>query len=65
MKPKEFRLSGEQSARLERIAAVNGRPAAELIALAVDALIAEANRHGGWLPLPSGAVAAPQTPSVR
>ncbi len=53
MKPKEFRLSGKQVAQLERIAAANRRPAADLISLAVDALIAEAARHDGWLPLPS------------
>jgi hypothetical protein len=65
MTSKDFRLSGEQTARLERIAAMNGRPAAELVSLAVDALIAEAARHGGWLPLPSGASPAAETPSAR
>ena len=62
MQPKDFRLSGEQNARLERIAAVNGCPAADLVSLAVDALIAEAARHGGWLPLPSEASATAETP---
>ncbi|MDD5349812.1 MAG: hypothetical protein PHQ12_06340 [Chthoniobacteraceae bacterium] len=65
MKPKELRLSREQAVRLERIAAVNGCPADALVSLAVDALIAEAARHGGWLPLPSPASAAMETPPAR
>jgi hypothetical protein len=52
MKPKEFRLSVKQTEALERIAKENHATPADLASLAVDALIAEAARHEGWLPLP-------------
>jgi len=52
MNSKEFRLSLEQTQALERIAVENHAAPADLVALAVDALIAEAALHQGWLPLP-------------
>jgi len=53
MKSKEFRLSSEQAQALERIARDNHARPADLVSLAVDALIAEASLHQGWLPLPN------------
>lgn len=49
---KDFRLSLEQTRALERIAVENHALPADLVVLAVDALIAEAALHKGWLPLP-------------
>ena len=57
MNSKEFRLSLEQSQALERIAVENHALPADLVALAVDALIAEAALHQGWLPLPKAPAA--------
>ena len=56
MNSKEFRLSVEQTQALERIAEENHAAPDDLVALAVDALIAEAALHQGWLPLPGNSV---------
>ncbi len=45
-------LSVEQTKALEHIAQANHASVAHLVALAVDALVAEAARHDGRLPLP-------------
>ena len=45
-------FSVEQIKALERIARENHATPSTLVSLAVDALIVEADRHDGWLPLP-------------
>ena len=65
MKPKEFHLSGEQAEQLERIAVGNKVTPSDLVSLAVDALIAEANLHKGWLPIPQALTSALKTSSPR
>jgi len=45
-------FSLEQIEALDRIAKENHATSAHLVLLAVDAFIAEAARHDGWLPLP-------------
>ena len=62
MNSKEFRLSLEQTQALERIALGNHALPADLVVLAVDALIAEAALHQGWLPLPE--ISAPRVHST-
>lgn len=64
MNSKDFRLSLEQSQALERIAVENHALPADLVALAVDALIAEADLHQGWLPLPRVPAAQKHAPSA-
>jgi hypothetical protein len=64
MNSKEFRLSLEQTQALERIALENHALPADLVVLAVDALIAEAALHHGWLPLPEFLAPNIRTPSA-
>jgi len=56
-------LSIEQITALEHIAMENQATPASLVLLAVDALIAEAARHNGWLPLPKTSGVSPIPPS--
>jgi len=65
MNSKEFRLSLEQTQALERIALENHALPADLVVLAVDALIAEAALHQGWLPLPEIPAPRVHTAPVR
>jgi hypothetical protein len=55
----ETALSDEQIKALEHIARENHTTRDALVSLALDALITEAGRHGGWLPLPE----IPKSPS--
>jgi len=56
-------LSIEQITALEHIAMENQATPASLVSLAVDALIADAARHNGWLPIPKIPDASPMQPS--
>jgi len=55
-------ISLEQTEALERIARENNATTASLVSLAVDALIAEAARHEGWLPLPENLTQSREVP---